>query len=68
MIKLVERHLKDLQLVASAPSNALADARKMKAALEKMDEVTVPTAYQLYTHTDVCCSLYIRMLTYADVC
>ena len=68
MIKLVERQLKDLPLVASAPSSAPADARKVKAALEKMDEVTVPTVYQLYTYTDVCCSLYIRMLTYADVC
>jgi hypothetical protein len=42
--------VKDLPLVASASFNTPADTLKVKAALEKMDKVTVPTAYQLYTY------------------
>ncbi len=46
---------------------------KVRSALENMDEVKVPTVYQLYTYVHVCYSIYtypdvsLRILTYPDV-
>ena len=48
MIKLVERQVKDLPLVASAPLNAPADVLKVKAALEKMDGADCLPAIHVY--------------------
>jgi hypothetical protein len=67
-ISLAERQVKDLPLVASESLNAPTDVLKVKVALEKMDEVTVTTAYQLWGPVTVSVPVSVSVSVSVSVC